>query len=140
MAAFRFLPSVVAPAAAAVVLLAPYIGVGLGNPDIVPSFVAGLAFLAGLTWATRRIWPLAVALWLGAMCGLLANEFIRRFVFHDLAWDETEGVWLSLLGPILFASCFVTAIWFMTAQRRGPRSDGGSIRRDGRSRESWGFL
>jgi hypothetical protein len=125
IAAFRNLPSALAPAAAAVVP-AVYASVGPGHGSLLRTFAVSLGFLAGLAWATRRIRPLALALWMGAMCGWLTGELIQYWTSEGLNWFGSEAFWLSLLRPILFAACLTAAIRFMPAkwEQASPKSDG----------------
>ena len=111
VAAFRYLPSVYAPAVAA---LAPVIygRFTLGASGPIESYAASLALLAGLSWATRRIRPLAAALWMGSMCGLLARTFMSDLDFMQLSPDEMEALRISLLGPVFFTVTFLIVIWF----------------------------
>jgi hypothetical protein len=112
VAAFRYLPSVYAPAVAA---LAPVIYGRFiqGASESIESYVASLALLAGLSWATRRIRPLAAALWMGSMCGLLARTFMSDLDFMQLSPDEMETLRISLLGPVFFTVAFLIALRFL---------------------------
>jgi hypothetical protein len=112
VAAFRFLPSTIAPAAAAVVP-ALCVAIGFAYGGILQTFLSALAFLIGLVWATRRIRPLVVALWMGAMCGWVTGEFIRYFTFGGFARYDSHAFWLLLLRPVLFAVCLAITIRFL---------------------------